>query len=195
MLGDDLEIIASGPMMNAAHPVRHTIVGNHETALTAAMEFLASRNMVIGHQESQVAGDAQTQGRRLAGLFMEASGAVVMAGETTVDARASNGIGGPCTEMALACALELVESGRSDWGVVGLATDGIDGPSLAAGAVITGPMLGTDQTQQSARSALAEHNTQPFLDSIGALITTGPTGTNLNDVCLVYPLDTSPIEK
>ena len=189
VLGDDLEIIASGPMMNAEHPVRHTILGNHETALTATTEFLASQNIVIGHQESHVAGDAQSQGRRLARLYdKEASGAVVMAGETTVDARKCSGVGGPCLEMALACALELVDSGCNGWGVVGLATDGIDGPSLAAGAVITVPMLRPNQVQKSARKALKEHNTQPFLNSIGALITTGPTGTNLNDVCLVYPL-------
>lgn len=195
VLGDDLEIIASGPMVNAEHPTVHTIVGNHETTLAAAVEFLVKRKILIGHQESQVAGDAQTHGRRLAGLFMEGSGAVLMAGETTVDARASGGVGGPCIEMALACALELVELGSRNWGIIGLATDGIDGPSLVAGAVITGPMLVTDQIKQSARRALAEHNTRPFLDSIGALITTGPTGTNLNDVYLVYPLDTNPIEK
>jgi glycerate-2-kinase len=71
-----------------------------------------------------------------------------------------------------------------------LATDGVDGPTDAAGATISG------ETVVRARAAgfepetsLTENNSYPILDALGALIKTGPTGTNLNDlvVGLVYP--------
>ena len=76
-------------------------------------------------------------------------------------------------------------SEEKDWIVLGLATDGIDGPTDACGAVITPSMI----DPSVARTALQNHDTLPYLDRIGATIRTGPTGTNINDLVLVMTLE------
>jgi len=188
VLDDNLNTIASGPMMCPDHPVEHTIIGNHRTALDAAKEFVGGRD--VGNWNSGISGNSSDRGRELAEAYEGTNHApCLIAGETTVDASSTVGIGGPCMELTLSCALELAESGQRDWITLGLATDGIDGPSDAAGAVITSEMLTHSEQQHSAREALVDHNTLPFLESIHAIIRTGPTGTNLNDLCLVCSQD------
>ncbi len=188
VLDDDLNTIASGPMISLAHPVEHTIIGNHQTALDAADDFFGG--LGVGICKAGISGGSSDRGRELAGAYQESGqAACLFAGETTVDASGTTGVGGPCIELTLACALELAESGQADWITLGLATDGIDGPTDAAGAVITSEMLADPYNQLSAHKALVDHNTLPFLDSIHATIRSGPTGTNLNDLCLVSPCD------
>jgi len=188
VLGDDLNTIASGPMLSQEYPVEHIVVGNHRNALDAAVRFFESLGVPIGFHTDMVSGDSSEQGRLLANQFLESNkSACVIAGETTVDVGVSSGMGGPCMETVLACAVSLAESGDSDWVCIGLATDGIDGPTDAAGGILTGAMLTSLATQQIARKMLAEHDALSFLDTIGGTIRTGPTGTNLNDLCLVVP--------
>ncbi|MBL4808890.1 MAG: DUF4147 domain-containing protein [Phycisphaerales bacterium] len=188
VLDDDLDTVASGPMMNPEYVVGHEIVGNHRTALDAAAEFVGRDE--IGLSRSGISGESSDQGRTLAGAYRKFGPvACLIAGETTVDASSTSGVGGPCLELVLACALQLAELGCADWVALGLATDGIDGPTDAAGAVITAKMLACPERQLAARKALLGHNTLPFLDSIHATIGTGPTGTNLNDLCCVCPSD------
>lgn len=108
---------------------------------------------------------------------------VVWGGETTVTVR-GQGKGGRNQELALAAALVL--EGIPDVALLALATDGTDGPTDAAGAIIDG------QTAQRARAAgwdpaaaLAANNAYPLLDAAGALLRTGPTGTNVNDIMVL----------
>ena len=188
VLGDDLNTIASGPMLSTANPVDHAVVGNHRTALDAAVRFFKSLGAPIGFQADMVSGDSSEQGRLLAKRFLESTKSVcVIAGETTVDIGGSSGMGGPCMETLVSSAVHLAESGYSDWVCIGLATDGIDGPTDAAGGILTGGMLTSFANKQIARKLLAEHDALSFLDTIGGTIRTGPTGTNLNDLCLIAP--------
>lgn len=188
VLGDDLNTIASGPMLSTANPVDHAVVGNHRTALDAVVRFFESLGIPVGFNADMVSGDSSEQGRLLAKRFLESnSSACVIAGETTVDVGVSSGIGGPCMETLLSSAVHLAESGEQDWVCIGLATDGIDGPTEAAGGVVTDDMIESGATLLSAKSALTNHDVLGFLDSIGGGIRTGPTGTNLNDLCLIAP--------
>mgnify|MGYP001627902461 FL=1 len=188
VLGDDLNTIASGPMLSTANPFDHAVVGNHRTALDAVVRFFKSLGAPIGFHADMVSGDSSEQGRLLAKRFLESNNsACVIAGETTVDVGESSGIGGPCMETLLSSAVHLAESGEQDWVCIGLATDGIDGPTEAAGGVVTDDMIESDATLLSAKSALTNHDVLGFLDSIGGGIRTGPTGTNLNDLCLIAP--------
>ncbi|HEY8742125.1 MAG TPA: DUF4147 domain-containing protein, partial [Chloroflexota bacterium] len=97
-------------------------------------------------------------------------------GETTVT-MLGDGTGGRNQELALAAALLL--EGNADISLAALATDGGDGPTDAAGAVVDGDTvrraaaLGLD-----ARAALERNDAYPLLDATGALIRTGPSGTN-----------------
>jgi len=190
VLDDDLSTIASGPMMNSDHPIEHTIIGNHATALLATQEFVEGLGLPCGLCKGGVTGESSDRGQDLAEIYRQSGAtACLFAGETTVDTRGSLGRGGPCIELALDCALNLAETGFGNWITLGLATDGIDGPTDAAGAIITSEMLRAPERQLNASLAIESHNTLPFLDSIGATVRTGPTGTNLNDLCMVCPID------
>jgi hydroxypyruvate reductase len=177
VLGDDLETIASGAMLHEEHPIEHTIVGSRADAGAAAQSMLGA-DARLHHCED---GNAEDVGKRLAESFVRSNQSLIYAGETTVDARSTAGAGGPCMHCALACAHTLrYESDSDDWIVLGLATDGIDGPTDAAGAVITRAML-----DEHTSDALASCDTLAYLDRIGAAYRTGATGTNVNDIVLV----------
>jgi glycerate 2-kinase len=109
---------------------------------------------------------------------------VVASGETTVQVK-GRGRGGRNQEFALAAAIDL-ESRALSWTVASIGTDGVDGPTDAAGACIDeatcglGRGLGLD-----ASASLGDNDSWTFLDRVGALIRTGPTDTNVGDVQLV----------
>jgi glycerate-2-kinase len=107
----------------------------------------------------------------------------VAGGETTVTVR-GHGRGGRCQELALAAALEL----RPDDALVVLAagTDGTDGPTDAAGAVVdAGTIARGERAGRAARAALDDNDAYTFLSGAGDLIVSGPTNTNLLDVYIV----------
>ncbi|HLP85626.1 MAG TPA: MOFRL family protein, partial [Phycisphaerales bacterium] len=63
-------------------------------------------------------------------------------------------------------------------------SDGIDGPTSAAGALITSDML-TSHNRSSLANALTNHDAHTALAHLSALITTGPTGTNVNHIAVL----------
>jgi hydroxypyruvate reductase len=105
-------------------------------------------------------------------------------GETTVTLRGS-GRGGRNQELALAAVREL--AGVSDVLLVTLATDGEDGPTDAAGALVTGATLARAQAMGlDPADFLADNNAYAFFEALGDLIKPGPTGTNVNDLTLLF---------
>lgn len=106
--------------------------------------------------------------------------AVVSGGEATVTVR-GNGTGGPNQEFALTLAVEL--DGVGGWAALAADTDGNDGPTDAAGGLVAGATAdsirggGVDPEE-----ALANNDAYAALEAGGALLTTGPTGTNVNDL-------------
>ena len=91
------------------------------------------------------------------------------------------GTGGPNQEFALTLALEL--EGIGGWAAFAVDTDGGDGPTDAAGGLVDGETArkirdgGTEPAE-----ALANNDAHPALKAGGALLVTGPTGTNVNDL-------------
>lgn len=109
---------------------------------------------------------------------------LILGGETTVTLGETHGKGGRNQELALAAALEL--AGVSGITIVSLATDGSDGPTDAAGGVVDGNTVARGQALGlDARQALRSHNAYPFLAETGALLRTGPTRTNVNDLIFI----------
>ncbi|NIP56981.1 MAG: glycerate kinase, partial [Gemmatimonadetes bacterium] len=105
---------------------------------------------------------------------------LVAAGETTVTVRGP-GRGGRNQELALGAALEL--DGVDGAVLASLGTDGIDGPTDAAGAVVDGTTLPRARARGlDPREALERNDAYPFFHSLGDLLVTGPTGTNVMDV-------------
>jgi glycerate 2-kinase len=111
---------------------------------------------------------------------------LISGGEVTVTVR-NGGIGGRNQQFALACAERI--SGR-DITVLSAGTDGVDGNSPAAGAVVDGSTIERVDDRaghgaggaEAARQALSTFNAYPFFDALGDAIITGPTGNNLRDL-------------
>ncbi|MFO7563011.1 MAG: DUF4147 domain-containing protein [Enhygromyxa sp.] len=140
-------------------------------------------------------GLAADQGRRLASLLVALPEelpiappcCLVTGGETTValGSEPVTGLGGRNQELALAAIEGL--AGTPELALLSLATDGEDGPTDAAGALVTGESLGeAEALGLDFADALARHTSHELLERLGALVRTGPTGTNVCDLALLF---------
>ena len=166
------------------------IVGNNRMAAEAAVAEAARRGYAARLLTTELIGEAREAGRELAtsALAERARGAagpscLVAAGETTVTVT-GGGSGGRNQELALGAALAL--AGSEGVLLASAGTDGVDGPTDAAGALADGATLeraaalGLDP-----EAALGDNDAYPFFRALGDLIVTGPTGTNVMDVQVV----------
>ncbi len=172
--------------------VTNVLVGSNRQAAQAAVaaaEALGYRALLL---TTYVEGEARevakvaaafARGIRAHGDPVVPPACLVWGGETTVTVRGT-GKGGRNQELALAAALAL--DGVEGVALLALATDGTDGPTDAAGALVGG------ETAARARSrgwdlyaALDENDAYPLLDDLEALLRIGPTGTNVNDLLII----------
>ena len=108
--------------------------------------------------------------------------AMIAGGETTVNVRGS-GKGGRNQEFALAAAVEL--AGERAISVLAAGTDGIDGPTDAAGAYADGSTVARASSLGLDPDAhLSRNDAYPFFEALGDLVVTGPTGTNVADLVI-----------
>jgi len=110
---------------------------------------------------------------------------LISGGEVTVKV-VSGGVGGRNQQFALACAEKIA---GEDITVLSAGTDGVDGNSPAAGAVVDGTTLARARScGLDARNALDKFDAYPFFEALGDAIEIGPTGNNLRDlrVLLAY---------
>jgi glycerate 2-kinase len=106
--------------------------------------------------------------------------AIVSGGEATVTVRGS-GTGGPNQEFALALAVEL--DGVEGWAAFSADTDGNDGSTDAAGGMVDGKTTQRiKDTGMEPEETLADNDSYAALEAGRALLVTGPTGTNVNDL-------------
>jgi hydroxypyruvate reductase len=169
------------PAQPAPRPANVIIGSVHQVVAAASLEArqLGFRPKVITRQ---MRGEARAVGQRLARRLLRAqpSECLVMGGETTVRL-IGGGLGGRNQELALAAALTL--EGTDHIALLALGTDGVDGPTDAAGAMVDGLTINSARRMgYEPEQALAHNDSYPLLASVGALIRTGPTGTNLNDL-------------
>ncbi|SIQ94368.1 hydroxypyruvate reductase [Haladaptatus litoreus] len=161
--------------------VTNHVLADNFTALDAARETAEERGYDAMILSSRVRGEARESATTHVAIAEEvlATGnpisppAVLLSGgETTVSVH-GDGDGGPNLEFALGALLEL----DSEITVASVDTDGKDGSTNAAGALV-------DEKTSTAdgRKALHSNDSYPFLDSVGALVKTGATGTNVNDL-------------
>ena len=109
--------------------------------------------------------------------------AIITGGETVVNIKGS-GKGGRNQELALSFLANLQgEITSTDWVLLSVGTDGIDGPTDAAGAIISKEIEQNYQkTNLNINDYLSNNDSYTFLDEINALYITGPSGTNVADV-------------
>jgi glycerate 2-kinase len=162
-----------------------------------ALDAAAREAERLGWHATVVADDMQGEAREVAaqvaalawGAHAEGASArlphvFLLGGETTVTV-AGPGRGGRNQELALAAALEL--DGEPGVTVAAVGTDGTDGPTDAAGAVVDGTTIARGRALGlEARDHLARNDSYTFHRATGSLLVTGPTGTNVNDLVMVF---------
>lgn len=162
------------------------VVLDIEDALAGAEAEARRRGFRTRIVSPALQGEARDEGRKVAAEALrardEGKGPVVLlwGGETTVTVRGV-GRGGRNQELALAAAVEL--RGAAGVVVASMGTDGVDGPTDAAGGVVDGETV--DRGSAAGRDAdthLAANDSYAFLQATGDLIVTGATGTNVNDL-------------
>jgi glycerate 2-kinase len=175
--------------------VHSVVLGNCRYAALAAMQHLRSEGLNTLLLTSGLEGEARSVGTLLSSIAAEiaASGnpvpkpaGIVVGGETVVTVR-GKGSGGRNQELALSAALGLQDVAGAV--VASVNTDGVDGPTDAAGAIVD------DETVSRAKRLgleperfLVENDSYNFFSKLGDLIVTGPTGTNVNDISLIIIL-------
>jgi hydroxypyruvate reductase len=172
--------------------VQNVVVGSNRLAALAAVNRARELGFDALLLSTYVEGEAREAGRVAAALAkgirahgdpLSPPACLVWGGETTVTVR-GGGLGGRNQELALAAALAL--DGWRDVLIMALATDGNDGPTDAAGAIVTGETMARARERGlDARAALDADDSYRFFDALGGLIRTGPTGTNVNDLLFV----------
>ena len=173
--------------------VQNVVVGSNRLAAEAAVDTARASGLHSLLLSTFVEGEARQVARVAAALARELAcydrpvrrpACLVLGGETTVTLT-GQGKGGRNQELALAAALAMQE--LPGVLLVALATDGNDGPTGAAGAVATGDTVARARALGLDPAAhLRENNSYPFFDSLGDLIITGPTGTNVNDLLFLF---------
>jgi len=173
--------------------VQNLIVGNNRNALLAAQKQAISLGYNTMILSSQIEGEAREVAQVFASIGKEISqsglpvappACILAGGEPTVTIR-GQGKGGRNQELALACAIAI--DGWDRIALLSAGTDGTDGPTDAAGAIVSGV------TCQEARhkgldpyAYLVSNDSYSFFESLGDLVKTGPTRTNVMDIiCMV----------
>jgi hydroxypyruvate reductase len=180
--------------------VQNIIIGDNGLAARAALEQAKYEGFQSEILTNELQGEAREVGRELSHhLRISISGktrpfCLIAGGETTVTLRHSSGQaikgggkGGRNQELALAAVDEM--AGLNDAILIALATDGDDGPTDAAGAVVTGDSAWrAESLGLRAADHLSRNDAYPFFEALGDLIRTGPSGTNVNDLVFLLGL-------
>ncbi|KPL78757.1 hypothetical protein ADN00_05835 [Ornatilinea apprima] len=174
--------------------VSNWVVGSNYNAAQAALAEARQLGFQSLLLTTYLRGEASQAGLTLASLLRQIHASreplprpccLVCGGETTVTLGREYGKGGRNLELALGAVQELANLPRV--ALISLATDGEDGPTDAAGAVVTGGTLQAGlRAKPSINAALSSHNAYPYFEQTGGLIRIGSTGTNVNDLTFLF---------
>jgi glycerate-2-kinase len=165
------------------------IVGGRRDAMEGARHEARARGYSVEVLEQAIVGEARAAGPELVERAMASRGAgphcLIASGETTVTVK-GRGRGGRNQEIVLSAIRVLADIDRHV-ALASVGTDGVDGPTDAAGAVADAATLERSQLRGlgAPEWALDENDSYAFFEALGDLIRTGPTGTNVGDVHIV----------
>ncbi len=182
------------PGSSVLRRVHLRIIGSNRLVLRAGLAEARRRGFRARIVDAQLTGEARVAGRTLVrALSREVARSslgrrrvcLLAGGETTVRVR-GRGRGGRTLEMTTAAVDTLARLGTPAV-MAALATDGLDGNSGAAGACVDSTTLARARKLGvwPPRRYLADNDTAAFLEPLGELIRTGPTGTNLLDIVVL----------
>ena len=172
--------------------VRTFVVASSTLLAEAAAAKASSLGYAATIATLELEGEAATAGRHLARRLLETPPptALIAGGENTVTLppellAGGSALGGPSQEASVSAAIEL--DGASDGGgascLLCIDSDGIDGPTDAAGGLVDDLSAGVAREGGvDLDDALARHTSHDALRTLGDLVVTGPTGTNVNDL-------------
>ncbi|MBA2451186.1 MAG: glycerate kinase [Chloroflexi bacterium] len=169
------------------------VVASNELAAVAAVRQAEEEGLRALLLSTYVEGEAREVARVFAALAREEVAhdrplprpcCLVAGGETTVRVR-GQGLGGRNQELALATVEKL--AGLDNVLLAALATDGNDGPTDAAGALVDGTTLARARAHGlDPGRFLDDNDAYHFFEPLGDLLRTGPTNTNVNDLLFVF---------
>ena len=172
--------------------VQNHVIADIETAAKAAQSQAVQEGFKAELSDLSLQGEAGEVGLMLANKLKEERKkrdmpfCLIAGGETTVTVR-GNGKGGRNQELALATVNELRDVQNIMF--IALATDGDDGPTDAAGAVVNGTTYQrAERLGMSAADYLSRNDAYHYFESLGDLLKTGYTGTNVNDLVFLIGL-------
>jgi len=173
--------------------VQNMIVGNNMQAAQAALQQARQEGFHTFLLRTDLQGEARQAAGELCKILEQAHrnnipiprpACIIAGGETTVTL-CGPGLGGRNQELALAAVPPLSEI--PDAMLISLASDGEDGPTDAAGAVVTGESLSRAcQLEKDPWEYLERNDSYHFFELLGDLLKPGPTGTNVNDLIIMF---------
>ncbi|MBS1251925.1 MAG: D-glycerate 2-kinase [Anaerolineales bacterium] len=173
--------------------VTNVIISDNAIAAQAAAEQAQALGYHTLLLSTYVEGEAREVAQVFAGIAKEIAhygrpaprpACVIAGGETTVTLQGT-GKGGRNMELALAAGIAI--EGLDNALIASLATDGTDGPTDAAGGVVTDSTVARARAEDlDPRDYLHRSDSYHFFDQLGDLIITGPTNTNVNDLIFVF---------
>ena len=184
--GDDPALIGSGLLGPApgGDVLRREVIASIDAAMDGAAEAARARGLTVHRARTRFCGDVQ----RLATQFTHElalgnAQVYVWGGESTLRLPAAPGRGGRNQHLALAAARLI--AGYGDLALLAAGTDGIDGPTEDAGAVVDGETCGRIAVLGfDADDSLRRADSGRALAAAGVLLRNGPTGTNVADLVI-----------
>ena len=184
--GDDPAIVGSGLLDEPDCKV--TLVGCLDDALDAALRAARAEGLAAERMPERLRGDAATAAQRICHeLALARTELQIWGGETVVRLPEAAGRGGRCQHLALAAAAGI--AGHPEYLLLAAGTDGRDGASEDAGAIVDG-----DKERRAIEAGYPIHEILEAADSgraleaTGDLVYTGDTGTNVGDIVLALRL-------
>jgi glycerate 2-kinase len=175
--------------------VSYHFLGNSRVACMSARRYLRSKEIKAQILSSSVTGEARYLGSFIGSLTREIAKfdepfrrpcAFILGGETTVTVSGS-GLGGRNQECIMACAREI--QGLKGVAAASIGTDGIDGPTDAAGAIADGMTISrSEKLTLEFDELLTQNDSYRFFSPLKDLVMTGRTNTNVNDIAVVVSL-------
>jgi len=166
--------------------VEHIILASNKQALDAAEKSALSHGLTVERVETPMQGDVNLMVEKMLQLAKESPAkCILFGGECTVELE-GDGKGGRNQHAALLM-LKSLSQNTQEFTFLSASTDGIDGNSDAAGAVISHDDY--TKTDLELQTYLDAFNSYHYLKSLDALITTGPSGTNVIDIAILIKGD------
>ncbi len=169
---------APDPLTEFPHDHRE-VISDNQTFVKAIAAAIEADGLIPEHTWHEWGDSSRTLASEVLKTCNETAFDVIIGGGEATSEVTGNGKGGRNTDAGLRVAIGLREQGVNAWTFASLASDGDDGNSGAAGAIVDADSV---VSQSDAEKALAESDSAGYLEKANALVVTGQSGTNVNDV-------------